>query len=110
MVERKNTRLGILIMFRKNFHKMTYHVRGFMVFGPNDRCYVLNHGIVCDVVPILCMCVDIGMEKNVAGGSFPFCRMEKPFFHFPSAKNGSFCEVTTKIPFSECYRPIFRKY
>ena len=35
-----------------------------MAFGPNDRCYVLNHGIVCDVVPILCMCVDIGMENT----------------------------------------------
>ena len=44
-----------------------------MAFGPNDLCYVLNHDIVCDVVPILCMCVDIGMENNVAGGSFPFC-------------------------------------
>ena len=37
------------------------------LFGPNDRYNVLNHGIVCDVVPILCMCVDIGMENNVAG-------------------------------------------
>src|SRR4051812_14013846 len=69
-------------MFRKNLHKMTYRVRGFMAFGPNDRCYVLNHGIVCDVVPILCMCVDIGMENNVSGGSFPFCRTEKPFSIF----------------------------
>src|SRR4051812_28466662 len=58
IVERKNTRLDILIMFRKNLHKMTYHVRGFMAFSLNDRCYVLNHGIVCNVVPILCMCVD----------------------------------------------------
>ena len=39
-LERKNTRLGILIMSRKNLHKMTYHVRGFMAFGPNDRCCV----------------------------------------------------------------------
>jgi len=53
-----------------------------MAFGPNDRCYVLNHNIVCDVVPILCMCVDIGMENNVAGGSFPFCRTENPFSIF----------------------------
>ena len=90
IVERKNTRLGILIMFRKNLHKMTYHVRGFMAFGPNDRCYVLNHGIVCDVVPILCMCVDIGMENNVAGGSFPFCRTEKPFSIFRAQKTGRF--------------------
>ena len=85
-------------MFRKNLHKMTYHVRGFMAFGPNDRCYVLNHGIVCDVVPILCMCVDIGMENNVAGGSFLFRRTEKPFSIF-RAKKWSFCEVTTKMLF-----------
>ena len=77
-------------MFRKNLHKMTYHVRGFMAFGPNDRCYVLNHGIVCDDVPILCMRVDIGMENNVAGGSFPFCRTEKPFSIFRAQKTGRF--------------------
>src|SRR5215216_1529432 len=75
IVVRKNTRLGILIMSRKNLHKMTYHVRRFMAFGPNDRCYVLNRGIVCDAVAILCMHVDIRMENNVAGGSFLFCRM-----------------------------------
>ena len=56
----------------------------------NDRCYVLNHGIVCDVVPILCMCVDIGMENNVAGGSFPFCRTEKPFSIFLAQNTGRF--------------------
>ena len=64
-------------MSQKNLHKMTYHVRGFMPFSPNDRCYVLNHGIVCDAVPILCMHVDIGMENNIIGGSFPFRRTEK---------------------------------
>ena len=106
IVERKNIRLGILIMFRKNLHKMTYHVRGFMAFGPNDRCYVLNHGIVCDVVPILCMCVDIGMENNVAGGSSPSLSHGKALFHFPSAKNGSFCEVTTKMPFHNATVPF----
>src|SRR3954469_9405085 len=88
IIERKNTRLGILIMSRKNLHKMTCHVRGFMAFCPNDRCYVLNHDIVCDVVPILCMHVDIGMEKNAAGGSFPFHRTEKPFSIFRALKTG----------------------
>ena len=90
IVERKNTRLGILVMSRKNLHKMTYHVRGFMTFGPNDRCYVLNHGIVCDVVPILCMHVDISTENNIAGGSFPFRRTEKPFSIFRAQKMGHF--------------------
>src|SRR3954470_14450836 len=102
MVERKNTRLGILIMFRKNLHKMTYHVRGFMDFGPNDRCYMLNHGIVCDVVPILCMCVDIDMENNVAGGSFPFCRTEKPFSIFRAQKTGRFVKEPPKF----CFRML----
>ena len=61
IVARKNIKLGILIMSRKNLHKMIYHVRGFMAFGPRDRCYVLNRGIVCDTMPILCMHVYIGM-------------------------------------------------
>src|SRR3954467_8462877 len=51
IVARKITRLGILIMSRKNLHKMTYHVRGFMAFGPNDRCYMLNRGIVLILCP-----------------------------------------------------------
>ena len=84
---------------------MTYHVRGFMAFGPNDRCYVLNHGIVCDVVTILCIHVDIGMENNVEGGSFS--SHGKAIFHFPSSKNGSFCEVTTKMLFQNATVPFF---
>ena len=75
---------------------MTYHVRGFMAFGPNDRCYVLNHDIVCDAMPILCTHVDLGIENNVEGGSFPFRRTENPF---SERKKGSFCETTTKILF-----------
>ena len=51
---------------------------------------LLNHGIVFDVVPILFMCVDIGMENNVAGGSFPFCHTEKPFSIFRAQKTGRF--------------------
>src|SRR4051794_17653674 len=61
IVARKNINLGILIMNRKNLHKRTYDVRGFMAFGPRDGCYVLNRGIVCDTVPILFMHVYIGM-------------------------------------------------
>ena len=51
---------------------------------------MLNRGMVCDIVPILCMHVDIGMEKDVAGGSFPFYRMEKPFSIFRAQKMGRF--------------------
>src|SRR4051812_36741768 len=88
IVARKNIKLGILIMSRKNLHKMTYHVRGFMAFGPRDGCYGLNRGIVCDTVPILCMHVYIGMENNVARESFPFRRSEKPFSIFRAQKDG----------------------
>ena len=93
-------------MSRKNLHKMTYHVRVFMAFGPNDQCYVLNHGKVCDAVPILFMHIDIGMENNVAGGSFAFCCTEKPFSIFREQKNGSFCEVTTKMLFQNATVPF----
>ena len=82
IVARENTILGKLSMSQKNLHKMTYHVRGFMAFGSNDQCYVHKRGRVYDTVPILCMHVDIGMENNVAGGSFPFRRTEKPFSIF----------------------------
>ena len=61
---------------------MTYHVRGFMAFNPNDQYYDQNHGIVCDNVPILCTHVNLGMANNVAGGSFPFRPTEKPFSIF----------------------------
>ena len=58
---------------------MTYHVRGFMAFGPNDRCYVLNHDIVCDAVPILCMHVDIGMRTMLQEEVFLFVARKIPF-------------------------------
>ena len=61
-----------------------------MAFGPNDRCYLLNHGIVCDNAPVLCTHVHHGMAKNVAGGSFPFRRTEKPFSIFRAKKMGRF--------------------
>ena len=94
IVSRKNIKLGILIMSQKNLHKMTYHVQGFMAFGPNDRCYVLNHGIVCDAVPILCVNVDIRMENNVAQASFPFRRTKKAFFIFRAQKTDGFVATT----------------
>ena len=69
---------------------MGYHVRGFMAFRPNDQCYGQNRGIVCDNVPILCIHVHIGMKNNVAGGSFPLRRTEKPFSIFRVPKTGYF--------------------
>src|SRR3954469_2430247 len=99
IVARKNIKLGILIMSPKNLHKMTYHVRGFMAFDPRDGCYVLNRGIVCDTVPILCMHVYIGMKNNVAGGSFPFRRSEKPFSIFRAQKTGRFVKQPPKCSY-----------
>ena len=67
-----------------------------MAFGPRDGCYVLNHDIVCNTVPLLCMHVDIGMENNVARGIFFVARK----IHFPfsqAQKDGSFCEAATKM-------------
>ena len=70
-----------------------------MAFGPRDGCDVLNRGIVCDTVPILCMHVYIGMENNVAGGSFSFCRSEKPFSIFRAQKDGSFMKQPLKCSY-----------
>src|SRR3954466_311545 len=37
---------------------------------------------------------------------FSFLSHGKALFHFPSAKNGSFCEVTTKMPFQNATVPF----
>ena len=79
---RKNTKLGILPIYKKNLHKMSYHVRGFMGFRVKHQCYGYNQGIVYDNVPILCTHVHPGMTINVAGGSFPFRRTENVFSIF----------------------------
>ena len=63
---------------------MGFHVRCFMVFRPNDQYY--NY----DNVPILCIHVHLGMTNNIAGGSFPFRRTEKPFSIFRVPKTRSF--------------------
>src|SRR3954468_16171449 len=97
IVARKKYQTLYIHYVSKNLHKMTYHVRGFMAFGPRDGCYVLNRDIVYDTVPILCMHVYIGMENNVAGGSFPFRRSEKPVSIFQAQKDGLFCEAATKM-------------
>ena len=87
---RKNTKLGILPIYQKKLHEMTFHVRGFMAFRSNDQCYGYNQWIVCDNVPILCTHVHPGMTINVAGGSFPFHRTENVFFIFRVPKMGYF--------------------
>ena len=49
-----------------------------MTFRSNHQCYGLNHGIVCDNVPILHTHMHLGMAYDVAGGSFPSHRTKKP--------------------------------
>src|SRR3954471_15518311 len=79
IVRRKNIKLDILIMSQKNLHKMTYLIRGFLAFGSNDQCYGYNQGMFCDNVLILCIHMHHEMANNVAGGSFPFRHIKKPF-------------------------------
>ena len=69
---------------------MTYHVRGFMAFGPKDQWYGQNRGIVCDNMPILCTHMYHGMANNVSGGSFPFLLTKKPFSIFRVQKTDGF--------------------
>src|SRR3954470_8755573 len=79
-----------------------------MAFGLNDKCYGWNRGIVCDNMPILCTHVHIGMENNVAGGSFPFRRTEKPFSIFRVPKNEAFYETTIKWKFQNGTNIFFK--
>jgi hypothetical protein len=39
IVSRKNIKLRKLQTSQKNLHKMSYHVRCFMAFRPNEQCY-----------------------------------------------------------------------
>ena len=77
------------------------------IWRENGHVYVLNRGIVCDMVPVLCMHVYIGMYNNVARGSFPFRRSEKPFSIFRAQKDRSFCEAATKIKLQNAIIPFF---
>jgi hypothetical protein len=82
---------------RKPFLEMTYHVRSFMAFKPNELGHDLNHGIVCSNDSILCTCVHIGMENKVHIGSFHFLCIKKINFHFLSVKIGFFVKEVLKI-------------
>jgi hypothetical protein len=63
---------------------MTYHVRSFIAFKPDELGHDPNHGIVCSNDPILSTCDHIGMENKVHIDSF----------HFLCIKN--------QFPFSKC--------
>jgi hypothetical protein len=72
---------------------MTYHVRSFMAFKPDELGHDPNHVIFCSNDPIFCTCVCIGMENKVHIGTFHFLNF---FFHFLSVKIEYFCEGSTE--------------
>jgi hypothetical protein len=75
---------------------MTYHVRSFMAFKPDELGHDPNHRIVFSNDPILCTCVHIGMANKIHIGSFHFL-YKKINFHFLSvSKLGFFCEGSTE--------------
>ena len=81
---------------KKTFSKMSYHVRSFMAFKPNNKGYGQNHSIVCDNVPILYTCVYLGIWQTMLPKGVFILFAQKMIFHFPSAKKGFFCEAATK--------------
>ena len=95
----KNNKLGILQIFKKSVLKQSYHVRSFITFKANDQCYGHIHGIVCDNVPILCTHVHLGMENNVAQGSFQLYCTKNSFFIFQVPKRGLFVKHLPRICF-----------
>ena len=94
----KITNLEYLKYIRKVFSEMTYLVRSFMAFKPNEVGYDRNHGIVCSNDPILCTCVHLGMQNNVDVGGLFFLCTKKSIFHFLTSTNVFFCEAPTKKP------------
>jgi hypothetical protein len=52
--------------------------------------------------------VNLGIAYDVAEGSFPFHRTKKSFSIFLGAKNGIFCEATTKLKFHIATKPFFK--
>ena len=62
-----------------------------MAFKPNDQTYGHIHGIVCSNYLVLCTRVHIGMENNVAKGSFHFLWTKKSFSIFRVPKMRFFC-------------------
>ena len=85
---------------------MGYRVRCLMAFRPNDQCYGYNRDIVCDNVPIFCTHVHLGMTNNVAGGSFPFRRTEKPFSIFRMPKTRCFAKQPLNRSFKMVPPPL----
>ena len=79
----------------KVFTKMSYLLRIFLAFGPNDGCYGHIHDIVCSNVPIFYKNMHLESTDNVYEESFPFHCIKKTIFYFSSVKNGFFCKTPT---------------
>ena len=94
----KNTKLGILIVYKKpsqnDLSCSRFH--GFRSKWP--MLYAESrHSLWC-CAHIMHVCGHWYGEQ-CCRRKFSFLSHGKALFHFPSAKNGSFCEVTTKMPF-----------
>ena len=68
------------------FSEMSYCVRRFMAFTPNDKCYGDIHYIVCSNDLILYTTMHLGMVNNVAEEIFHFVYTKKIFFIFRVSK------------------------
>ena len=76
---------------------MSYLLRRFLAFGPNDGCYGHIQGIVCSNELILRTSVHHGTTDNVDEESFLFTCTKKPFFIFPVRKMGFFVKHLPQI-------------
>ena len=56
----------MVIILKKVFSEMSYHVWRSMAFKPNDQSYDHIHDIVYSNYLILCTTVHLGMANNVA--------------------------------------------
>ena len=83
--------------FGKVLPEMSYLVRGFMTFRPNDQCFCQNRGIDCYNVSILCTHVYLGMTDNVEIRIFPFRSTKKPFSIFRLPKLGCFVKQPLRV-------------
>ena len=76
---------------------MSYLLRRFLAFGPNDGCYGHIHGIVCSNVLILYTNMHLVSTDNVDEESFPFHWTKKPFSIFRVWKMSFFAKHQPQI-------------
>jgi hypothetical protein len=75
---------------------MTYRVRSFMAFKPDELGHDLNHRIVCSNDPRIVHMYAYWDGKQSSYWEFSFSMHKKINFYFLSVKIGFFCERSTK--------------